>query len=213
MDIKFSVIIATFNRKDTIKKALDSLINQSYTNWEAIIIDDGSTDGTRSSIQNYLDKEQYFKYYYQDNCGAYCAKNNGVEKASGEYITFLDSDDYYKPNHLESRFQILNENPDIQLLHGGVKIIGNEFVPDRNNIGELIHLSKCVIGGTFFIERNSFFALGGFRKVDIGLDADFHERAINSGFIIHKTDLPTYIYDRTGAKSITKDFLNTLPED
>ncbi len=207
MQHTISVIIATYNRNHVIKNALDSLIAQSFNNWEAIVVDDGSTDNTKNTINEYIAKGLPVKYHWQTNCGAYCAKNKGAELANGDYITFLDSDDRYKPNHLESRLEILNAHPDIQLLHGGVEIIGNEYVPDRNNIGRMIHLSKCVIGGTFFIEKSSFFALDGFRKVPIGLDADFHERAVNNGFIIHKTDIPTYVYDRTEDDTITKNFL------
>lgn len=90
----------TYNRSAFIKKAIQSVINQTYSNWELIIIDDGSTDNTKEVIKPYLN-DQRIIYMYQQNQERSAARNNGVKVANGEYICFLDSDDYYLPNHLE----------------------------------------------------------------------------------------------------------------
>ena len=124
----FSIIIPTFNRKKTLTRAIKSLIAQTEQNWEAIIVDDGSDDDTFSHISSYLDNDSRIKYIRQKNTGAALAKNKGMESASGIFLTFLDSDDEYCTTHLESRRAILCENPLVQFLYGGIKIVGSPFV-------------------------------------------------------------------------------------
>src|SRR5699024_2308547 len=106
-------------------------------------------------------------------------------------------------NHLESRMKIIERYPEVDLLHGGVEIIGEEYVPDKYNDGRKIHLSECAIGATFFIRKKVFNLLGGFKKLPIGTDADFFERSKEAGLKILKTGLPTYIYNRSHRNSIT----------
>lgn len=204
--IKFSVIIATYNRADTLSKAIDSLLNQSYTNWEAWIVDDGSTDNTKEVVAAYLNKDNSIYYIKQENNGVAKARNRALPNVNGEYVTFLDSDDWYESNHLETRAAILSKNPKVDLLHGGFKILGDEYVPDRNNVKNKIHLSKCFVGATMFVRKEIIQSLNGFKKLPLGADAEFYERAQNSGVQILKTDKPTYVYDRTGEESITHSF-------
>lgn len=204
--IKFSVIIATYNRADTLSKAIDSLLNQSYTNWEAWIVDDGSTDNTEEVVAAYLNKDNSIYYIKQENNGVAKARNRALPNVNGEYVTFLDSDDWYESNHLETRAAILSKNPKVDLLHGGFKILGDEYVPDRNNVKNKIHLSKCFVGATMFVRKEIIQSLNGFKKLPLGADAEFYERAQNSGVQILKTDKPTYVYDRTGEESITHSF-------
>lgn len=89
----FSIVIPAFNREKTIKRTIDSVINQTYTNLEIIVIDDGSTDNTRNVVLGLINDDK-IKYIYQDNQGAQVARNNGLKRAKGEYILFLDSDDW-----------------------------------------------------------------------------------------------------------------------
>lgn len=199
----FSVIITTFNRANLLTRALHSLIAQTETDWEAIVIDDGSTDDTHQQIQPILDLHPKIRYIKQSNQGTVSAKNAGITISKGRYITFLDSDDEYMPDHLESRKKILGQNPDTDFLHGGVQIIGNQYVPDRHDYTKRIHLSECVIGGTFFIRRDLLLALNGFKTLKIGNDADFFERASQTNAIILKSEDPTYIYHRESLDSIT----------
>ncbi|KAB2867528.1 MAG: glycosyltransferase family 2 protein, partial [Bacteroidales bacterium] len=98
-----SVIIPTYNAERFIIETLTSVINQSYTHWECIIIDDGSTDSTKEIIDEYCKADNRIKYYYQKNSGPSVARNVGVKIALGEYIQFLDSDDVLLPE----RFEIL----------------------------------------------------------------------------------------------------------
>ena len=106
----FSVVIPTFNRSHIIKETLISVKNQIYDNWECIIVDDGSTDNTKKVINEYIELDSRFKYIFQENAERSAARNNGIKNAKGEYICFLDSDDYYLSNHLEVLKEYIKKN-------------------------------------------------------------------------------------------------------
>lgn len=95
----FSIVLPTYNRADFIEIAIQSVLNQKNKEWELIIVDDGSTDKTSEIIKKYL-SDTRIKYHYQTNQERSRARNNGITFATGRFICFLDSDDYYLPNHL-----------------------------------------------------------------------------------------------------------------
>jgi glycosyltransferase involved in cell wall biosynthesis len=201
----FSIIIPTYNRKEILTRALDSLVSQTEKNWEGIIVDDGSEDDTFSHIRSYLDDIR-IQYIRQENSGAALAKNKGIENASGTFLTFLDSDDEFLSTHLESRKNILAENPEIKFLYGGIKIVGNQFVPDRFDTDIKIHLDHCVVGGTFFIERELLLSLKGFKNIVIGEDAELFDRLTSTDILKLETKNPTYVYRHDREDSITNSF-------
>lgn len=203
MEPFFSVTITTYNRADLIKRALNSLLLQTETDWEAIIVDDGSTDNTESVIKPYMENESRIRYVFQKNMGYSLSKNTGIFLSGGKFITFLDSDDEYLPNHLETRKAILKKHPEIQFLYGGIKVIGNQFVPDRFDNKKLIPLSECVIGGTFFVSRPLAISLKGFNDIPMGSDADFFEKINKTSAVIRETFIPTYVYHRENPDSLT----------
>ena len=199
----FSIIITTYNRKNLLRRALDSLINQTDNNWEAIIVDDESTDDTSSLVLSYTRSNSGFKYFKKAHSGEALTKNVGINLASGKYISFLDSDDEYSTGHLQLRKAILMQNPLVNFLYGGVKIIGNQFVPDKFDHSKRINLNECVIGGTFFIERELLIRLKGFREMILGTDSDLFDRAASAGAVMMETKIPTYIYHHENEDSIT----------
>lgn len=96
---KISIIIPIYNSESTIEQCLNSIFNQSYNNYEIICIDDGSTDNSSQIIKNYSCKHNNLKYYYQQNSGPSSARNMGIEMANGDYLMFIDSDDFFCNNH------------------------------------------------------------------------------------------------------------------
>jgi glycosyltransferase involved in cell wall biosynthesis len=199
----FSIVITTFNRAQLLKRALDSLVSQTEKDWEAIIVDDGSTDDTHTKILPYLKSYSRIKYIRKPHSGAIPSKNRGIKEATGKFIAFLDSDDEYDPGHLESRKKILIGNPSIKFLYGGVKVLGNQYVPDKNNPSVSINLNDCLIGGAFIIEREVLLSLNGFRDIILGSDSDLFERAKKAKILMAEVHLPTYIYHHEGQESIT----------
>ena len=99
----FSVIIPTYNRRKFLKIALNSVLQQTFRNFEVIIIDDGSCDGTNELVAQF--KDQRIIYLYQKNHGVAHARNCGLERAKGRYIAYLDSDDRWVPQKLERIFK------------------------------------------------------------------------------------------------------------
>jgi glycosyltransferase involved in cell wall biosynthesis len=109
-----SVIITTYNRKDTIERALNSVLKQTHPADEIILIDDGSTDQTYQLIR---EKYPKIKYIWQTNKGISQARNTGISVSSGQWIAFLDSDDEWLPSKLNSQIKALKEYPDYKLCH------------------------------------------------------------------------------------------------
>lgn len=203
----FSVIMCTFNRNHLISRAIDSLLLQVEKDWECIIVDDGSIDETFHTVKKYADKYSNVKYIYHSNKGTGLSRNAGILAASGMFITFLDSDDEYHPDHLSIRKTILEEYTNLDLLHGGVDIIGNPYVTDKDDYTKQIHLSECVIGGTFVIPRYKLHQIGGFSNLRYADDADLYQKAVDASWNIAKVDYPTYIYHRDSPDSLCSNQL------
>ncbi|MBB6460747.1 glycosyltransferase family 2 protein [Flammeovirga kamogawensis] len=111
-NILFSIIIPTYNRANFIKKTIQSVTNQTYTNFEIVVVDDGSTDNTEEIIHTIQDHR--LQYYKKRNAERGAARNYGAKIAKGEYIYFLDSDDLLYTNHLEVAYHfIIKNNPNI----------------------------------------------------------------------------------------------------
>lgn len=155
MDKKISVIIPLYNHEKYICFAIDSVLNQTYKNFEIIIIDDGSTDNSFEKAQEYQakypDKIQLLK---QENQGAHNTINRGIYLATGEYIAILNSDDIFKSYKLERCIEIMRKNPEINLIFGKV-----EFIDEDNNIiksGTPIDWQKR---GMKFLDESNLFLL------------------------------------------------------
>ena len=109
-----SVIIPTYNRENTIKESIDSVLNQTYKDIELIVVDDGSTDGTAGVVGSI--KDGRLKYIQQENGGACVARNKGVSMARGEYIAFQDSDDTWSLDKLEKQVSVLENHTEADIV-------------------------------------------------------------------------------------------------
>lgn len=103
----FSIVLPTYNRASFIEAAVGSVIGQTYTDWELIIIDDGSTDNTKEIVAKFTDTR--IRYIWQQNAERSAARNKGINLSNGEFICFLDSDDTWKPYHLQTHFDKIKE--------------------------------------------------------------------------------------------------------
>jgi len=113
-----SVVIPVYNSEKTIEAALKSIVNQNYDNFEIIIVNDGSIDQSENLIKNFIDKHKAItiKYIFQENKGVSTARNLGLKNATGNLISFLDSDDVWDKNKTAIQLKILQENKSIDLL-------------------------------------------------------------------------------------------------
>ncbi len=126
----FSIITPTYNRSLLIRKAMQSVLQQTFADCELIVVDDGSTDNTKEVVESYSDKR--IRYVYQQNAERSEARNNGIKNACGKYICFLDSDDYFLPMRLELLFRALQkQNFPVAAFYTGVGFEINEIVSIR----------------------------------------------------------------------------------
>ncbi len=183
--------------------AINSVCRQSFRDWELLVIDDGSSDDTLSIVAAIIEKDDRIKYERIEHCGHIRAKNFGLTIASGSYITFIDSDDEYEKEHLESYYNIL-QSADFDLVYSCPKIIGEEYVPDLYNPGKMIHIDECAVGGTFAVKRELLLEYEGFPPVEYGEDAVLLKKFREDGRKIFKSDDRTYIYKREIEDSITR---------
>jgi glycosyltransferase involved in cell wall biosynthesis len=200
--VKVSVLMTVFNTNLLYtKRAIDSLLNQDFQDFELIIIDDGSKENNRESLMDYVEKyEDKISYIRHSNCGQSESINRGVLYSLGDYITILDSDDEYKPNHLSACLREMNE---LDLICSTSEtIVDNDndyYVPDKYDQSKLIHLDEVILFGTLFGRKKVFNSINF--KTGFAADSDFYEQATNL-FRVKKLDLRTYIYHRNIPNSI-----------
>ena len=127
----FSVIIPTYNRSKSIKSAINSILNQSFQDFEVVVVDDGSTDNTRDVVSLLMENDNRIRYFYKENEERSIARNYGISNARGKYVNFLDSDDMAYPQHLELGYLLLRKNNFPEVGHMGFELIdpsGNKLV-------------------------------------------------------------------------------------
>ncbi len=128
MDPKLSIIICSYNRASYIEKAIKSVLDQTFSSFEIIIIDDCSNDGTEEVVKNLVKVDPRIRYYKNEkNLGISKSRNKGVSLSAGEYVAMLDSDDYWIDNKkLEKQIEILNKDKEIGLIGSNILCINNE---------------------------------------------------------------------------------------
>lgn len=143
--VKISVIMPIYNPpKDFFKEAIESILNQSYENFELIIINDGSDEYVEEIIKTY--KDSRIKYYYQENRGVSAARNKGLKLAQGEYIAMADSDDISDKYRLEKQLEYLKNHQDVSLIGSWIKRIPqNCVIKFQENIGIIDLLADCCV--------------------------------------------------------------------
>jgi GT2 family glycosyltransferase len=130
---KISIITAAYNHVNFVRQSVDSALAQTYRDFEHIIVDDGSTDGTADVLKSFGDKIRYIR---QENRGAHAAINVGIRASSGEYVAILDSDDVWLPNKLERQMKVFERNPEAGLVYSLAYAIDSE--------GRLVEAEKIV---------------------------------------------------------------------
>ena len=131
--IKISIIIPVYNVEKYLQECLDSILNQTFGDYEIICVDDGSTDSSNNILEEYKKKDPRFIVVHQDNQGAAAARNKGIELAKGEYIQFLDSDDYFEPDMLEKLYSAAIKNNADMVVCSARKVDENRNIIESGN--------------------------------------------------------------------------------
>ncbi|MBD2496327.1 glycosyltransferase family A protein [Nostoc sp. FACHB-280] len=208
---EISIIICTYNRGKYLNRCINSVLAQTFQDWELIIVDDGSNDNTFEIVDQYINVFPNIRYLKHQNKKQCYAKNAGIQASFGKYITFLDSDDTYLPEHLDLRIKYMRQYPEIDLIEGGFLADEEIWVADYFQPGKKINLRECVLGATFVGKRQVFFELQGFNNMGYGEDTDFWERA-NQVFKTQKLpQFQTYVYTRAET-SISRNFSQAVSQ-
>ena len=193
-----SVIIPVYNREDLVRETLDSVLRQTYENWECLVVDDGSADRTQQVVQGYVMRDNRFRLIVRDVAkkGASVCRNIGAQKANGEYLIFLDSDDLLAPRCLTNRVKVAREHSeedfwvfgslDFHNKIGDSDIVWNvdKQIPDIDRF--LTMDVPWPISGVLW-KVDSFQKLGGFKEDTVAWqDWELHTRAVLHGFRYRK---------------------------
>jgi glycosyltransferase involved in cell wall biosynthesis len=161
-----SVIIPTYNRAWSLKKAIDSVLEQDYKNFELIVVDDGSTDDTEALVSEYA---KSVKFVQQPNLGVSAARNKGISISSGSLISFLDSDDYWEPKKLSTQVEFFNANPDALIcqteetwIRNGKRVNPKQKHKKQSGMIFIPSLALCLVSPSAVMMRKILFA-----KVDV----------------------------------------------
>ncbi len=210
-----SIITPCYNYGRFLAETLDSLLAQSYNNWECIIINDGSKDNTEDVALQYASLDKRFKYIYQQNTGLPGARNAALLQAKGKYIQLLDADDLIEPEKLSLQVVLLETHPEIDLVYSKMMLFQSDAMERTytsftltNNVqpsGKNEIIISALVDDTFFLpgcvifRRNLYEQVGNFNETLYGLeDWNYWSRAalIGKGF---------YSDDRIGTQLLCRD--------
>ena len=210
-EVYFSVVMPTYNRADKINKTIESVLNQSFTEFEFIIIDDGSTDHTDEIVKKYMQKDKRVKYIKNDNWGGPARPRNvGIKKSTGVYVAFLDDDDIWYNNKLEIVGKYINNNPKCILfchnedyVFNGKLIRFNNYGPYPENMYETLLFKKNMVStSATTVNRAVLIESGGFsedKNIISVEDYDLWIRIAKLGRFKHIPEtLGQYIVTETG---------------
>lgn len=125
MNPRLSINLCCYNSEKYLKETLDSIINQTYKDWELVVINDGSTDSTEKIILDYKEKGHRIVYYFQENKGLGFSRNQALNLSQGDYIAFIDHDDMWLPEKTRKQIDIMEHNPDIDLVYSNLFMMKN----------------------------------------------------------------------------------------
>ncbi|OFW64939.1 MAG: hypothetical protein A2Y74_00405 [Actinobacteria bacterium RBG_13_63_9] len=167
-----SVVMAVCDGEKYIKEALNSILGQSFRDFEFIIINDGSIDNTTGILQQYAQRDERLVVFHQENRGLIAALNRGCRLARGKYIARMDADDIAFPDRFERLVDFLDRHPAVAVLGGAIKLINakgasigeRRYPVDDRQIKEALHRTNCFCHSTIMMRKDAFDATAGYRR-------------------------------------------------
>lgn len=198
----FSIIIPLYNKELSIEKTLSSVLDQTYSNFEVIIVNDGSTDNSIKVLEKFSDNR--LRIIHQENKGVSSARNNGVKKAVFDWIAFIDGDDLWRKNHLEQLFQMIKSYPSESVFATSFAYSDNREILSNNSSKNPTYkivryfedaiIEPVLWTGIVLVKNSAFIEAGGFNEeLNRGEDLDLWAR-IAKRFSIIKSREITAIY-------------------
>lgn len=225
-----SVIVPVYNVENVLHYCIDSILNQSYTDFELLLIDDGSTDRSGDICEKYAVKDTRIRVVHKENGGVSSARNFGIDNANGEYICFVDSDDYLEPDYLEILLAVKQEYPDSHNIWCGFNVVSDyEKTVTQINVDSSDDISVYTINRFMVLYQkwliqqpwNKLYSTGLIKEnnicfqedlslgEDILFNLDYLNTANSDIAIVNK---PLYNYIRTEKESLDNRFYRNLNE-
>lgn len=192
-----SIIVPSYNQASYISETLNSVLAQTYINWECIVVDDGSVDETPNIVKHFLEKDERFKYFRQNNQGPSTARNNGILKSRGEYILPLDSDDKISSLYLQEAVSAFLWNPLIKIVYCNARYFGERKekwnLPDY--LYENILFYNMIFCSAIYRRRDYDKTKGYNANMKNGLeDWDFWLSLLNKDDVVYKIPKTHFFY-------------------
>lgn len=211
----FSIIIPLFNKENFIESTLKSVLIQSFTDFEILIVNDGSTDSSEEKAKQFADPR--IRYFLKENGGASSARNYGIEKAQSNYITFLDADDYWYPTFLQEMCEKINRFPKQKVFSAAIEIeTSKKTIPavysiEKTNDFEIVNYFKAsskesvIWTSCAVFHKNIFEEIGNFdTEIQSGQDTDLWIRiGLVYPILFSWKILARYVYDETSLSKNT----------
>lgn len=222
-----SVIIPCYNYGEFLAEALDSILEQTYSNWECIVVNDGSTDNSEELGLEYQNRDIRFKYIYQKNAGHAAARNTALNASTGKYVQFLDADDMLEKEKLNLQVSLMEENAHIDLIYSDIlgfldNEIERKFTPANFFIQPLISgkgeaiISNLILTNFFLpgcvIMRRSIYEKVGTMKASYGFEdwEYFFRIAFEGFFFFHDSRVGVKLLSRTHGNNTTHKAIKML---
>jgi glycosyltransferase involved in cell wall biosynthesis len=203
---KVSVIMPAYNVAPYIGAAIESVCAQTMSDWELLVVDDGSTDNTRAIAQTYVAMDSRVRLFHHANLGISGARNRALREATGEFLAILDSDDFWEPQYLTTQLGVFSRHPEVDIVTGNAWYLGGrrnglptrpwpDFRPPPT-LSEILSDDECIFIMTI-MRRRVYDTIGGFdERLRSNEDFDFWARAALAGFSFWRNDEPLGHYRR-----------------
>jgi glycosyltransferase involved in cell wall biosynthesis len=211
----FSVIIPLYNKENFIEKTMQSILNQTFQDFEIIVVNDGSTDRSEEKLIQFQDSR--IQYYHKENAGVSSARNLGIEKASANYITFIDADDYWYPDFLKVMYENITNLSDYKVFSAAIevdtskKVIPSQYSIIKTGDYEIVNYFKAslkesvIFTSCAVFDRSIFTEIGNFdTNIKSGQDTDLWVRiGLKYPVLFTWKVLARYVYDENSLSKNT----------
>lgn len=213
---KFSIIIPVYDAKKWLCQCLDSISSQSFSDWEVILIDDGSSDGSQEICDDYVHKDSRFKVVHQANKGVSEARNVGLRHATGKYILYVDADDMLLPNALPALAESVEKHPECDLFQFGYQEEGKKYCAEKAFCGTAEAFFSCgflplrTVWGTLFRRELAImvdFSIG----IPVGEDTEYsakcyfrakHLSVVPEALYVYRKDMASVMRSRITCEKV-----------
>jgi glycosyltransferase involved in cell wall biosynthesis len=195
-EIKVSIIIPCYNHAQFLEETLKSVLNQSYANWECIVVDNGSTDHSKEIALAFSEQDHRFHYAFLEKRGVAAARNFGIAKSTGEYILPLDSDDRISRDYIKKAVIILASEPTVKIVYAEAELFGDAsgtwMLPEFSMEGML---KENLIFCSAFFRKTDFNRTGGYNESLNGFeDWDFWLTLLKNGGEVYRIPEVCFFY-------------------